>query len=64
MKLFTVDMVKPLRDKLNMSQEDFAREIGCGVRAVSHWETGKVQKIHRSLRNAMIALKNYHEAKK
>ncbi len=63
MKVFTVDMVKPLRDKLGLSREEFAQEIGCGARAVHHWETGKVQKIHRSLRNAMIALQNYHEVK-
>ena len=63
MKMFTVEMVKPLRESLGMSQEDFAREIGCGVRAVSHWETGKVQKIQRSLRNAMLTLQNYQESK-
>lgn len=54
---FNPDMVKPLRKRLNMTQESFAYIVGCGARAISHYETeGKTKKIHRAVRDNMIKL--------
>jgi DNA-binding transcriptional regulator YiaG len=61
---FTVDMVKPLRDSLDLTQDEFAAEIGCGSRSVSKWETGKITKIQGGYRKAMILLQKYQAGKK
>lgn len=54
---FHPSMVKPLRKRLNMTQESFAYIVGCGPRAISHYETeGKTKKIHRAVRDNMIRL--------
>jgi DNA-binding XRE family transcriptional regulator len=54
---FTASMVKPLRNKLGMTQESLAYIVGCGPRSISQYETkGKTNKIHRSIRNGFIRL--------
>ena len=54
---FTASMVKPLREKLGMTQESLAFIVGCGSRAISQYETaGKTNKIHRSIRNGFVRL--------
>lgn len=34
-------MIKEVRKKLNLSQEDFARELGVSFTTVNRWENGK-----------------------
>lgn len=53
---FTADMVKPLREKLGMTQQEFAQEIGAGIRTVANWESQKQVKMIRSLRMNCIKL--------
>lgn len=56
---FTVDMVKPLREKLGMTQQELADAIGAGIRTVAGWESTKEnapKKIIRSLRMNLIEL--------
>ena len=48
--IFKSDMVKPLRLKMGLTQEEFSREINVGSRSVARWETGKLVKISASVR--------------
>ena len=57
---FETKMVIEIREKMGMTQEEFAHKIGVGARAVSLWETGKVKKIHRAVRNTLIGLYEEH----
>jgi transcriptional regulator with XRE-family HTH domain len=53
---FYPSMVKPLRTRLGMSQESLAYIVKCGVRSISHYETGKRAAINRACRENMIRL--------
>ncbi len=35
------DILKQLRNERNLSQEEFAKEIGYGYSTVRYWESGK-----------------------
>lgn len=37
----TADRIKEARRSLRLTQEQFAREVGVGVRSVPDWESGK-----------------------
>ncbi|MBQ43080.1 MAG: transcriptional regulator [Gemmatimonadetes bacterium] len=37
---FTPDAVKQLRERLGLTQAEFAKRVGVSVRAVAHWEAG------------------------
>ena len=45
---------KKLRDHLQLSQSQFARWLGAGLRTVQHWEQGR--NMQRSTRKGMLAL--------
>ena len=54
---FDQSMVKPLREKLGLTQQDFGVAINAGTRTVAGWESGKIVKISRAIRMNLIALK-------
>ena len=45
---------KKLRDHLGLSQSQFAKWLGAGVRTVQHWEQGRGMKA--STRKGLLAL--------
>lgn len=45
---------KKLRDHLGLSQSQFAKWLGAGLRTVQHWEQGRGMKA--STRNGLLAL--------
>lgn len=56
MIMFYSYMVKPLRDKLQMTRESFAYILGCGVSTIRHYEKNTPKKMKSSIRNGMIRL--------
>lgn len=46
--MITTDQIKPLRAKLNESQEVFANRVGVSYRTVARWEADKESSIIRS----------------
>lgn len=41
--MFDAQRVKPLRQRLGLTQAEFARAVGADVRSVARWEAGKSQ---------------------
>lgn len=39
--MFDAQRVKPLRQRLGLTQAEFARAVGADVRSVARWEAGK-----------------------
>ena len=55
---FQSDMVKPLREKMDVTQEQLARQINVGSRTVARWEAGKMVKISAAVR---VVLEKLHK---
>ena len=54
---FTVDMVKPLRDKAGMSREELALKVGVTYRTVLNWEQAEQPvRIQKAVRDNLIKL--------
>lgn len=57
---FDATMVKPLRKKMGLTQDAFAKKIDAGTRSVARWESGKMVKMSAAVRNNMIRLHRKH----
>lgn len=57
---FKSEMIKPLRQKMELTQEEFSREINVGSRSVARWESGKVVKISAAVRVVLEKLHKKH----
>ena len=44
--LLTSDEIKERRNKLGMTQQQFAQHLGVGIASVKRWEMGKIQEPH------------------
>lgn len=54
--IFTPDMIKPLREKMELTQEELARELNVGSRSINRWENKKVKKISAAVRVSLNKL--------
>lgn len=54
--IFRSEHVEPLRLKMDIEKDEFAKLVGVGPRTVDLWENGKVQKMQRVPREKLIKL--------
>ena len=59
-KKITNEDVRPIRDAMGVTQQQFAYRLNVSVRIVSMWETGKVTNIHPANMSMLRTLKKKH----
>jgi transcriptional regulator with XRE-family HTH domain len=57
---FKSTMVKELRLKMGLTQEQMAQEVCVGSRTIARWESGKLAKIQAAVRNNLIEMYKKH----
>jgi putative zinc finger/helix-turn-helix YgiT family protein len=60
--LFTPEEIKELRQRLEMSQDEFAHLAGVGVATISRWERGRVLQ-NRSNNNLLVLIAEIPQAR-